>query len=93
MSFAGHVFDMIRRSEANRALVKASRDKAAGLRMRYIGTPADSRPTMEKPIAPARLAGEMRHLPHDARRRLAIVGGILCAAGLAALIGLTWLFL
>ena len=36
MSFAGHVFDMIRRSEANRALVKASRDKAAGLRMRYI---------------------------------------------------------
>lgn len=68
MSFAGHVFDMIRRSEANRALVKASRDKAAGLR-------------------------HIRMRAHDERRRLAIVGGILCAAGLAALIGLTWLFL
>jgi len=64
--------------------------------MRYIGTPADSRPTAEKPIAPERLADELRHIrmrAHDERRRLAIVGGILCAAGLAALIGLTWLFL
>lgn len=81
MSFAGHVFDMIRRSEANRAaLVKASRDKAAGVADALYRTPADSRPTAEKPIAPDRLAGELRHIrmrAHDKRRRLAIAGGIL----------------
>lgn len=81
MSFAGHVFDMIRRSEANRAaLVKASRDKAAWVADALYRTPADSRPTAEKPIVPDRLAGELRHIrmrAHDKRRRLAIAGGIL----------------
>lgn len=96
MSFAGHVFDMIKRSEANRAQLRKHREQTAKLRAMYTGTDPDGRRTAEKTFPPEQIAAIKREIREQARRerRKRIVGiTILAAAGAGALIGLVCLYL
>lgn len=95
MSFAGHVFDMIKRIEANRALIKSRHEIAAKELMRHAGR-GESRPTSEKPVPPERLAAVKREIRararHERRKRM-IAAGIIGAAAIGALILLMRLYL
>lgn len=95
MSFAGHVFDMIRRIEANRALLKSRHENTAGELMRHAGR-GESRPTSEKPVSPERLAAvkrEIRARARHERRKRTIAACIVGAAAIGALILLVHLYL
>lgn len=95
MSFAGHVFDMIRRIEANRALLKARHDKAAGQRIHYVGT-EHGRPTSENPVPPERLAAvkqQIRVRARRERRKRVLAGCIVGAGAIGALIWLIHLYM
>lgn len=54
MSFARHVFDMIKRSEANRAQLRKHREQTAKLRAMYTGNDPDGRRTAEKTFPPSK---------------------------------------
>lgn len=89
MSFAGHVLDMIKRIEANRALMHAHKDKAAKLRSLYYGSNSDKRQTNEKPIPAEKLAAikqEIRAKARREQRKQRIIAWILIllAAGISA---------
>lgn len=88
MSFAGDVFDMIRRIEANRALLRSRHENTAGERMRHAGR-GESRPTSEKPAPPVRLAAvkrEIRARARRERRKRTIAACIVGTAAIGALI-------
>ncbi len=88
MSFAGHVFDMIKRNEANRALLRARRDRQAHDRRRFGNT--EHHPALHPAAAPELVEAEIRRIREAAlreksrqRRR-----GLLLAAGAAAALAL-----
>lgn len=87
MSFAGHVFDMIKRIEANRALLKSRHDKAAGELIRHAGR-GESRPTSEKPVPPELLAAVKREIRARARRerRKSVIAACIVGAGAIGLL-------
>ncbi len=68
MSFAGSVFDMIQRSEANRAAVRSRREKAAYMRKMYIGDARRRGMLVEKPLAPEELAKIKEEIRQSIRR-------------------------
>lgn len=95
MSFAGHVFDMIRRIEANRALLRTRHENAAGQRMHYVGT-EHGRPTSENPVTPERLAAvkqQIRVRARRERRKRVIAACIVGTTAIGALILLVHLYL
>lgn len=95
MSFAGHVFDMIRRIEANRAMLRSRHENTARELMRHAGR-GESRPTSEKPVPPERLAAvkrEIRVRARHERRKRTIAACIVGAAAIGALILLVRLYL
>ncbi len=96
MSFAGHVFDMIKRSEANRAQLRKHREQAAKLRSMYVGTDPGGRQTTEKSIPPEQLAAIRQQIREHARRErrkraVAIVIAVAAGAGIVAY--LTYIYL
>lgn len=89
MSFAGTVFDMIRRSEANRAMLRSRYGNAADLRQRYINHSHRRGLLADMEISPEelqRIKGEIRRQIRRERIRanvLAIIAGTFAAAALA----------
>ena len=90
MSFAGHVLDMIKRSENNRAMLRNLHEQAAGQRRRNTGS-RDARPTEAERIAPEHLEkvlGQIRAETRTKKRKediaLLLIGIAVCALLLAA---------
>ncbi|WP_064976642.1 hypothetical protein [Alistipes provencensis] len=95
MSFAGHVFDMIKRNEANRAQLRKHREQAATLRGMYVGD-SHGHPTAEKAFPPEQVAATKREIREQARRerrKNIIVIAVLTAAGIGAVVGMVFLYL
>ena len=76
MSFAGTVFDMIRRTEAHRAAAKARREYTAHLHDLHMGPAGTRRLIEDKDIPPEellRIKGEiMQRLRRERRRTLVL---------------------
>lgn len=78
MSSAGHAFDAIRRTEANRALLRARRERSRQLRAHYLGS-AETRPTGEEAVPDGRTAEAIREIrlrTRQRRRRERIAGWV-----------------
>lgn len=88
MSSAGHIFDMIRRIEANRAQVRSHREQAERMRRLYAqsgrsgsgGLRPDRVPPERSEAVRRRIRGEMLR----ERRRRRIAGGVAIAVSAVA---------
>lgn len=79
---------MIKRSEANRALLRAHREQAAKLRALYTGSNSHGRKTTEKQIPPEQLAAIKQEIRRQARReqrKRALIAGVLILLAIGVL--------
>lgn len=90
MSFAGHVFDMIKRNEANRALLRARHERRAHDRRRFGNT--EHHPALHPAAAAEQVEAEVRRIREIAlreksrQRRRGLLLAVAAAAALAVLL-------
>ena len=89
MSFAGHVWDMIRRMEDNRKMLKQHRERQQMVREAHAGGGETASRAMSLEAWERMEAGVAEHAEGDRRYALRVVGWI--AGGSAAVLLLLWL--
>ena len=89
MSFAGHVWDMIRRMEDNRKMLKQHRERQQLVREAHAGDGKKAAGAMSLEAWERMEAGVAEHAERDRRYTLKVAGWI--AGGSAAVLLLLWL--